>query len=155
VFNALKYFGPNDNYNLNNSHFFPAIIKKLYLAKLKEKKSVLFWGTGKAKRELTFSEDLADACIYFLKKKTKESLINIGSGFEYNIRDYIFFVAKQMGLRSQIIFNGNKKMDGMPRKLVDSTLAKKYGWHSKFNFLEAFKITYRDFLINQKKYLNM
>lgn len=148
-------FGPNDNYNLNNSHFFPAIIKKLYLSKLKEKKSVLFWGTGKAKRELTFSEDLADACIFFLKKKTKETLINVGSGFEYNIRDYIRFVAKQMGLKSRIIFDGNKKMDGMPRKLVDCKLAKKYGWYSKFNFLEAFNITHRDFLINQKKYLNM
>ena len=148
-------FGPNDNYNLNNSHFFPAIIKKLYLSKLKEKKSVLFWGTGKVKRELTFSEDLADACIFFLKKKTKEALINVGSGFEYSIRGYIRFVRKHMGLKSQIIFDGNKKMDGAPRKLVDCKLAKKYGWYSKFTFLEAFSITYRDFLMNQKRYLNM
>jgi GDP-L-fucose synthase len=148
-------FGPNDNYNLNTSHFFPAIIKKLHLSKLKKKKSVLFWGTGKVMRELTFSEDLADACIFFLKKKTKEALINIGSGFEYSIRGYIRFVRKHMGLKSQIIFDGNKKIDGAPRKLVDCKLAKKYGWNSKFTFLEAFSITYRDFLMNQKRYLNM
>jgi GDP-L-fucose synthase len=148
-------FGPNDNYNFRSSHFFPAIIKKLYLAKLKNKKSVLFWGTGAAKRELTFSEDLAEACIFFLKKRTKDALINIGSGFEYSIKNYANFVAKYMKVKSKILFDNNKLMDGIPRKLVDCSLATKYGWYPKFSFLKAFEITYKDFLINKKKYLSM
>ena len=81
-------FGPNDNYNLENSHFLPAVIKKIYLAK-QNQKSLIFWGTGKAKRELTYVDDLAEACVFFLKKKTKHTLINIGSGQEKTIRNIL------------------------------------------------------------------
>ena len=148
-------FGPNDNYNSNNSHFFPAIIKKLYLGKLKKKKSILFWGTGRPKRELTFVDDVAEACLFFLKKKTKNALINIGSGFEFSIKQYADYVAKIMRCKSQIVFDGKKTMDGTERKLVDCTLAKKYGWRSKFLFSKGFEITYQDFLVNKKRYLGM
>ena len=148
-------FGPNDNYNSNSSHFFPALMKKFYLGKIQNKKSILFWGTGKPKRELTFVDDVADACLFFLKKKTKNALINIGSGFELSIKQYAHYVAKIIGYRSRIIFDGNTKMDGTERKLVDCTLAKKYGWKSKFTFSRGFKITYQDFLANKKKYLSM
>jgi GDP-L-fucose synthase len=148
-------FGPNENYNSNNSHFFPAITKKLYLGKLQKKKSILFWGTGSPKRELTFVDDVAAACVFFLKKKTKNALINIGSGFELSIKKYANYVAKIVGYTSQIIFDGNKMMDGTERKLVDCTLAKKYGWKPKFTFSKGFKITYKDFLENKKKYLEM
>jgi GDP-L-fucose synthase len=148
-------FGPNDNYNSNNSHFFPALIKKLYLGKIQNKKSILFWGTGKPKRELTFVDDVAEACVFFLKKKTKNALINIGNGFELSIKQYANYVAKIIGYRSQVIFDGNTKMDGTERKLVDCTLAKKYGWKPKFSFSKGFKITYQDFLANKKRYLGM
>ena len=148
-------FGPNDNYNSNNSHFFPAIIKKLYLGKLKKKKSILFWGTGTSKRELTFVDDVAEACVFFLKIKTKDTLINIGSGYELSIKQYANYVANKIGYKSHIIFDGNKKMDGTKRKLVDCSLAKKYGWKSKFTFLRGFKITYQNFLENKKKFLGM
>jgi GDP-L-fucose synthase len=148
-------FGPNDNYNSNNSHFFPALIKKLYLAKLAKKKSIFFWGTGKPQRELTFVDDVAEACIFFLKRKTKNALINIGSGFELSIKQYANYVAKSIGFKSKIIFDGNKKIDGTLRKLVDCSLAKKYGWRSKFNFYKSFEVTYQDFLDNKKKYLGM
>jgi GDP-L-fucose synthase len=148
-------FGPNDNYNSNNSHFFPAIIKKLYLGKLKKKNIVSFWGTGRSKRELTFVEDIAEACIFFLKKKTKYALINVGSGFELNIKQYIEYVAKIMKCQAKIIFDGNKLMDGTERKLVDCTLAKKYGWKSRFTFSKGFKITYQDFLKKKTEYLKM
>jgi GDP-L-fucose synthase len=148
-------YGPNDNYNSNNSHFLPALIKKLYLGKLQKKKSILFWGTGKPKREMTFVDDVAEACVFFLKKKTKNVLINIGSGFEFSIKQYANYAAKIIGYTSQIIFDGNKMIDGTDRKLVDCNLAKKYGWHSKFTFSRGFKITYQDFLVNKKKYLGM
>jgi GDP-L-fucose synthase len=148
-------FGPNDNYNSNNSHFFPAIIKKLYLGSIQKKKTILFWGTGEPKRELTFVDDVAEACIFFLKKKTKHSLINIGSGFEFSIKQYADYVAKIMRCKSQIVFDGKKTMDGTERKLVDCTLAKRYGWKSKFLFSKGFEITYQDFLVNKKRYLGM
>jgi GDP-L-fucose synthase len=148
-------FGPNDNYNSNNSHFFAAFIKKLYLGRIQKREKILFWGTGRSKRELTFVDDVAEACLFFLKKKTKDVLINIGSGFELSIKQYADYVAKIIGCESQIIFDGNRKMDGTKRKLVNCALAKKYGWKSKFSFSSGFKITFQDFLENKKKYLAM
>lgn len=148
-------FGPGDNYNLNNSHFFSAIIKKLYIAKIKNKKKVIFWGTGNSKRELTFVDDVAASCIFFLKKKTKQNLINIGSGYEDTIKNYVRFVAKKIGVKSKIIFNNNKKLDGMPRKIVNTELAYKYGFKKTLDFEKAFILTYKDFLINKEKYLRM
>ena len=88
-------YGPNDNFNLKTSHFLPALIIKIYLAKLKEKNQIIIWGTGTPKRELMYVDDLADACIFFLKKKTKETLINIGSSIEMSINDYARFIIKK------------------------------------------------------------
>ena len=148
-------FGPNDNYNSHNSHFLPAVIKKLYLSKLNHTKQVSFWGTGSAKRELTYVDDIAEACIFFLKKKTQHSLINIGSGYEDTVKSYINFISRIVGCKSNIVFNKNKNEDGTLRKLLDCSLAKKYGWLPKFNFVNAFDITYKDFLKNRAKYLKM
>lgn len=145
-------FGPNDNYSSNNSHFFPAIIKKLYKAKIKNNKKVIFWGTGTPKRELTYVDDVAEACIFFLKKKTRHFLINIGSGHENSIKGYVNYVSRIINNRSKIIFNNNKNLDGTPRKLLDCSVAKKYGWYPKFKFSDALDFTYKDFLKN-KKYL--
>lgn len=148
-------FGPNDNYNSDNSHFLPAIIKKLYLSKLNHTKKVSFWGTGSAKREMTYVDDIAEACIFFLKKKTQHSLINIGSGYEDTVKGYINSISRIIDCKSNIVFNNNKNEDGTLRKLLDCSLATKYGWKPKFNFLNAFGITYEDFLKNKSKYLNM
>ena len=79
-------FGSNDNYDLKTSHFFPALIKKIHLAKISNKKTVTLWGNGKPKRELLYVEDFADACVFFMRKKTKENFINIGSGVEKSIK---------------------------------------------------------------------
>lgn len=149
-------FGPCDNYNSDNSHFFPAIIKKLYAAKMKnDNKKIIFWGTGQSKREMTYVDDLAEAIIFFLKKKTKATLINIGSGYEKSIKDYVKYVSKKMKIKNNIIFDNNKEMDGMRRKIVSSNVAKKYGFYCKHNFDVAFDIVYNDFLLNKKKYLSM
>ena len=148
-------FGPSDNYNSDNSHFFPAIIKKLYIAKIKNYKKIIFWGTGQAKREMTYVDDLAEAIIFFLRKKTKATLINIGSGYEKKIKDYVKYVSKKMNIKNRIVFDKNKEMDGMRRKIVNTTVAKKYGFYCKHSFNEAFDIVYKDFLLNKKKYLSM
>lgn len=147
-------FGPNDNYNLENSHFLPAIIKKIYHAKLNNVKKLIFWGTGLSRRELTFVDDIAEACLFFLGKKTKHTIINIGSGYENTIKGYINFVSKKMLNKSKIIFDNNKAMDGTPRKLLDCSLARSYGWKSKYKFSNAFDITYSDFLKNKSEYLS-
>jgi len=147
-------FGPNDNYNLENSHFLPAIIKKIYNAKLNNVKKLVFWGTGSTKRELTFVDDIAEACLFFLGKKTKHTLVNIGSGYENSIKGYINFISKKMLNKSKIIFDNNKAMDGTPRKLLDCSIARRYGWKSKFKFSRALDITYADFLKNKRKYLS-
>jgi GDP-L-fucose synthase len=146
-------FGPNDNYNLENSHFLPAIIKKIYNAKLNNVKKLIFWGTGLSRRELTFVDDIAEACIFFLNKKTKHTLINIGSGYENTIKGYINFISKKMLSKSKIIFDNNKAIDGTPRKLLDCSVARTYGWKSKFEFSRSFDVTYADFLRNKTKYL--
>ena len=89
-------YGPNDNYDLKTSHFFPALLVKAINAKKNKKNKIIVWGTGKPKRELMYVDDLADACIYFLNKKTKESLINVGSGYDLRIIDIVKFILKKL-----------------------------------------------------------
>ncbi len=138
-------YGPNDNYDLENSHFLPALLSKIYSAKINKKKYFELWGTGKPKRELMFVDDLADACIFFLNKKTKETLINIGSGNEMKIIDYAKLIIKILKADLKIKFDSSKP-DGTPRKIVDIKIAKKYGWKSKISFEKGLKLTYQNFL---------
>lgn len=138
-------YGPGDHYDLDNSHFFPALIKKIYQAKTDNKKSITLWGSGKAKRQLIYVKDLADACIFFLSKNIKESLINIGAEKDKTIKQYAEFIIKKMGLKIKINFDTTKP-DGTQRKLLDISLAKKYGWFPKVSLSEGFDITYEDFL---------
>ena len=138
-------YGPNDNYDLEKSHFLPALISKIYYSKIKKRKSVILWGSGKPLRELLFVDDLADACIYFLNKKTKETLLNIGSGMEMKIIDFAKFIIKELKAKISIKLDLSKP-DGTPRKIIDSSIARNYGWKPKITFKEGFKITYADFL---------
>ena len=137
-------YGPNDNYNLTNSHFYPALLKKIYKAKNNNKKYIKIWGNGKAKRELLYVDDLADACEFFLKKKTKDTLINIGSGDEKTIKEYAKFIMKKLNIELKIKLDISKP-NGAPRKLVNTDLAKKYGWKKKIDLNEGFKLTLADF----------
>ena len=141
-------FGPGDNYNLKNSHFFPALLKKIYLAKVNRKKTLDVWGTGKPKRELMFVEDFVDALIFFMKKKIKEPFINIGVGKDFTIEWYAKYIMKKLGVKLKISYD-KSKLDGMPKKCLDITLAKKYGWKPTNNLDYGFDITLRDFLKNR------
>ena len=142
-------FGPNDNYNTDNSHFIAAIIKKLILAKRKNLKKVVFWGTGTVKREVTFVDEIAEACIFFLNKKTRHSLINIGSGYEKDIKSFVNYAAKKIGVSTKIVFNKNKIMNGTPRKIVDTKIARSYGWKPIYDFEKSFEITLKSFINNE------
>tara|TARA_B100000989_G_scaffold118401_1_gene87182 strand:+ start:260 stop:1204 length:945 start_codon:yes stop_codon:yes gene_type:complete len=138
-------YGVNDNYDPKTSHFFPAIISKTYLALKKKSKTIKIWGDGTPKRELMYVDDLADACEFFLKKDTKHSLINIGSGEEKTILAYYKFVIKKLNANLKIKFEKNKP-NGTPRKKLDLSVAKNYGWNSKYNLNKGFDLTYKDYL---------
>jgi GDP-L-fucose synthase len=129
-------FGINDNFDLLTSHFFSAILIKIVNAKKKNKRSITIWGSGNPKRELMYVDDLAEACIFFLKKKTKHSLINIGSGIEKTIIDYTKFIANKLNYYGSIILD-KRKPDGVQRKLLDCSIANEYGWNSKITLEEG------------------
>ena len=143
-------YGPGDNYDSLNSHFFPALIKKIYKAKIKNKKKIYLWGSGKPKRELMFVDDLAEAVLFFMKKKFKESYLNIGTGKDHSIKWYSDFVSRQ--LKHNVIIKFDRSMpDGTKRKVLDVSIAKKYGWKPKISLNEGFKLTFDDF-IRKKSY---
>ena len=95
-------YGPNDNFDLVNSHFQPALINKIYLAKKNNKKNLKIWGTGKAKRELMFVDDFADAVVFFMKKKIKEPFLNIGTGKDHSINWYAKMLMRFMNVKLKI-----------------------------------------------------
>ena len=142
-------YGPGDNYDLQNSHFFPALINKITQAKIRNKKYIVLWGKGNAQRELMFVEDFADALIFFMNKKIKEPFLNIGTGKSYSIKWYAKFIMKKIGVNLKIKFDKTKP-DGMPIKCMDISMAKKYGWIPKSDFDKGFDITYKDFQQNVK-----
>ena len=137
-------FGINDNYNLQNSHFIPALVRKIHNAIKKKRKIIEVWGTGKPKREIMHVDDLADAIVYFMNKKTKESLINIGSGYERTINQYAKILINISGKKIRIK-NVNKNLNGVRKKLLNSNLARKYGWVSKENILQKLKETFESY----------
>ena len=140
-------FGPNDNYDSLNSHFFPALIKKIHKIKKSKKKFLVLWGNGKAKREVIHVDDLAKACVYFMKKKTKDTVINIGSGKDYSIKYYANLILKLIMPNKKIVIKYDKsKPNGTPRKVLDVSLSKKYGWHYSMNLKGAIIKTYNSYL---------
>jgi GDP-L-fucose synthase len=142
-------YGPGDNYNIKNSHFFASFIKKIIDAKRKKKKQIIIWGSGKPLREIIFSEDVADACIFFMNKKTKETLINIGSGYERTIYEFAKFIANYFKVNVNFKFD-NSIPDGTPRKVLDNSVARKYGWFPKIDLETGLLLTYKDFIKRQK-----
>ena len=148
-------YGINDNYDKNSSHFLPALIKKTIDAIKYNHNYIKILGTGKAKRELIFCDDIADACIYFLRIKTKETLINIGTGVDKSIIYYANYIMKHLKVDLKIRHE-KKYLDGTLRKLLDVSLAKKYGWKYKTGLKDGLSITINDYLKKNliKKKLN-
>ena len=144
-------YGINDNYDLKTSHFFPALLKKIIEATRKKNNSIKIWGSGNALREVIYCDDIADACIFFLKKNTSESLINIGTGIEKSVTEYARFIMKHLGVNLSIIHE-KQKLEGTYRKLLDVSLAKKYGWTYKTPLEVGLSKTIIDYL--KKNVLN-
>ena len=144
-------FAPNDNYNALNSHFLPALIKKVHDLKLNNKMELTLWGNGLAKREVIYVDDLADACIFFMKKSFSGTILNIGIGKDFSIKQYAKIILSQIIPKNKIKIKYDlSKPNGTPRKVLDIKLANKYGWKPKTKLDEAITKTYKNFLENNK-----
>ncbi len=138
-------YGPNDNYDLMNSHVLPALIRKIHEAKINNEKSYVVWGTGKPKREFLYVDDLARACILLMNEYNENSTINVGTGEEISIGELATTAAEVIGYKGEIVYD-NSKPDGTPRKLLDVSKLKNLGWKPQFTLKEGIKKSYEDFL---------
>ena len=144
-------FGPNDNYDPLNSHFFPSLIRKIHSNKITKKRELILWGDGSPKREVIYVDDIADACVFFMKKKFNETILNIGTGKDYSIKKYVELIAKQIFPEGKIdIKYDKKKPNGTPRKVLDVSKAKKYGWTAKYSLKQAIDLTYQDYISDKQ-----
>tara|TARA_B100000965_G_scaffold24483_1_gene18378 strand:+ start:46288 stop:47223 length:936 start_codon:yes stop_codon:yes gene_type:complete len=140
-------FGPNDKYDSLNSHFLPALIKKIHNLKKNKKKKLVLWGNGMAKREVIYVDDIANACIYFMNKKIKENMINVGTGKDFTIKKYAELMLKLIIPERKIrIVYDRSKPNGTPRKVLDISLAKKYGWKPKTKLKDSILKAYKSYL---------
>ena len=134
-------YGPNDNYDLNNSHVLPALIRKFHTAKMQNLPNVEIWGTGSPMREFLHVDDLADACFYLMQDYNEAGLINIGVGEDISIKDLAFLVKKIVGYEGGLKFDASKP-DGTPRKLMDVNKLHSFGWTHKIHLEEVIKNVY-------------
>jgi len=136
-------YGPNDNYDLNNSHVLPALIRKVITAKRNQDESVTVWGSGTPKREFLYVDDLADACFYLMENYDEPGLVNVGVGEDVSILDLARLVVKIVGFDGEILTDTTKP-DGTPRKLMDVSKLQAKGWKAKITLEEGISKVYQD-----------
>ena len=137
--------GPGDNYDLQNSHVLPALMRRFHTARLEDAPSVTVWGTGSPKREFMHVDDLADACVTLMNSYDEAGLLNVGVGEDVTIKELAHLVAETVGYRGEIMFDPTKP-DGTPRKLLDVSRVNAVGWRAKIGLREGIAATYRSFL---------
>ncbi len=142
-------YGINDNFNLYNSHVLPALIRKFHEAKVSKKHVVQLWGSGEPYREFLYVDDLADACVFLMKKYNGSNPINVGSGDDLSILDLARKVKQVIGFSGKINWDLSKP-DGTPRKLLDVSLINKLGWSAKTPLEDGIKKTYNWYVQNKK-----
>jgi GDP-L-fucose synthase len=139
-------YGPNDNYDLNNSHVIPALIRKFYEAMVKNEPTVMVWGTGTPLREFLHVDDLADACLFLMDRYSDPQFINVGSGEDLSIKSLAELIQKIVGFKGEIVFD-HSKPDGTPRKLMDVSKLNALGWKYKIQLEDGLREVYvREFL---------
>lgn len=134
-------YGQGDNFDPVTSHVVAALIVKAHQAKLNKKPELVMWGSGKARRELMYVDDLADGCVALLNQPFTESFINLGTGFDVSMTELIEIVCSVVGYRGKIVYDTSKP-DGMPRKLMDVSKAKEMGWTYNTELVDGIKRTY-------------
>ncbi|MFA5624735.1 MAG: GDP-L-fucose synthase [Bradymonadales bacterium] len=137
-------YGPGDNYHGKNSHVIPALIRKFHEAKIEDQASITLWGTGRARREFLFVDDMADAAIYLLENSDESSLINVGTGTDISIAELAQNIASVVGYKGKILFD-HVNPDGTPRKLLDVSKLFALNWRPRVSLLEGLKISYEAF----------
>ena len=132
-------YGPNDNYDLQNSHVLPALIRKFLSAKKNQDPSVILWGTGSPLREFLHADDLADACLFLMEGFNEAGFVNIGTGIDLSIRELAEMVKKTVGFNGKIVLDATKP-DGTPRKLMDVSKLHNLGWRHKIDLEQGIKM---------------
>jgi GDP-L-fucose synthase len=145
-------YGPNDNYDLANSHVLPALLRKAHEAKLRGDAEYLVWGSGTPKREFLYVDDLAGACVHLMQQGYAGELVNIGTGVDVTIRELAETVMEVVGFEGNIVFDASKP-DGTPRKLLDVSRLHALGWQAKVSLKEGVKLAYAAFCaeLNRKR----
>ncbi|GAL83772.1 NAD-dependent epimerase/dehydratase [Sporocytophaga myxococcoides] len=136
-------YGPNDNYDLKNSHVLPALIRKFHTAKKEGQKTVEIWGTGSPKREFLHVDDLADACFFLMQNYNEKDFLNIGVGDDITIKDLALLVKKIVGFEGELVFDTTKP-DGTPRKLMDVGRLNQLGWMARIPLEEGIASVYNE-----------
>lgn len=136
-------YGPNDNYDLNNSHVLPAMLRKFIMAKRNGDASVTIWGTGSPKREFLHANDLAEACLFLMENHNDSGLVNIGIGDDISILDLAVLVKKTVGFEGKILTDPSKP-DGTPRKLMDVSKLNGLGWKAKITLEDGIQNVYEE-----------
>jgi GDP-L-fucose synthase len=137
-------YGPNDNYDLANSHVLPALIRKAHEAKLRGDAELVVWGTGTPRREFLYVDDLADACVHLMERGYDGPLVNVGTGEDLSIAELATTVMKTVGFTGRLAYD-NSKPDGTPRKLLDVSRLRNLGWNATTTLSEGLTHSYNDF----------
>ena len=137
-------YGPNDNYDLKNSHVLPALLRKFHEAKQTNAESVVIWGSGKPRREFLHSDDLADACYYLMQNYNEPGLINIGTGEDLEIGELALLIKEIVGYTGEIVHDRSKP-DGTPRKLMDVSKLYGFGWKARISLPEGIRLVYEEY----------
>ncbi|MEY4330972.1 MAG: GDP-fucose synthetase [Bacteroidota bacterium] len=142
-------YGPNDNYDLNNSHVLPALIRKFHEAKIHNQSQVEVWGTGAPLREFLHVDDLADACYFLMLQYNDKGFVNVGTGNDLSIKDLAEMVKDIIGFEGELVWNTSKP-DGTPRKLMNVDKIESLGWKHQIGLNEGIKSVYEEFVQNYK-----
>jgi len=141
-------YGPNDNYDLKNSHVLPALLRKFHEAKTNDQPEVTVWGSGTPRREFLHAGDMADACVFLMKNYDKEGLINIGVGEDLSIKELAELMKEITGFKGRIVFDSSKP-DGTPRKLMDVSKLLALGWKASTDLKTGIETVYKEKFLNQ------
>jgi len=138
-------YGPNDNYDLKNSHVLPALIRKMFDAKDKGAQEVKVWGTGSPKREFLHVDDLADACVFLMEHYDSSEIINVGTGVDLSIRELAYMIKNEVGFQGEIVFD-SAYPDGTPRKQLDTSKINQLGWYHRIELVEGIRQVCKDYV---------
>ena len=141
-------YGQNDNYDLNNSHVLPALLRKFHDAKESHAPSVTVWGTGSPRREFMHADDMADACVHLMKTYDGEKFVHLGVGIDISIKELALLIKEIVGYQGELVFDTTKP-DGTPRKLMDVSYLHSLGWTHKINLEQGIKNVYTEFKANK------